>query len=97
MRARIGNRRVLALVVAFLRAAILGEGGGEPDTETGPLPGAILSPLLARIALSVLDDRFVAARGQREQSRAPASNGGSETERPIGSYRAWSTRLPQGP
>ena len=61
VRARIGDRRVLALVAAFLRAGILGEDGVERDTTTGTPQGGILSPLLANIALSVLDDHFVAA------------------------------------
>jgi RNA-directed DNA polymerase len=58
---RIGDRRVLALVAAFLRAGILGEDGVERDTATGTPQGGILSPLVANIALSVLDEHFVAA------------------------------------
>lgn len=76
VRARIGDRRVLALVVAFLRAGILGEDGVERDTSTGTPQGGILSPLLANIALSVLDEHFVAAwaamgahSGARQQRR----------------------------
>jgi len=42
MRARIGDRRVLALV-AFLRAGILGEDGIERDTAMGTPQGVILS------------------------------------------------------
>ena len=76
VRARIGDRRVLALVAAFLRAGILGEDGIERDTATGTPQGGILSPLLANIALSVLDEHFVAAwaamgahSGARQQRR----------------------------
>ncbi len=61
VRRRIADRRVLALVAAFLRAGILAEDGVERDTETGTPQGGILSPLLANIALSVLDEHFVAA------------------------------------
>ena len=61
VRRRIGDRRVQALVAAFLRAGILGEDGVERDTVTGTPQGGILSPLLANIALSVLDEHFVAA------------------------------------
>jgi RNA-directed DNA polymerase len=61
VRRRIGDRRVLALVAAFLQAGILGEDGVERDTVTGTPQGGILSPLLANIALSVLDEHFVAA------------------------------------
>jgi RNA-directed DNA polymerase len=45
----------------FLHAGILGEDGVERDTGTGTPQGGILSPLLANIALSVLDEHLVAA------------------------------------
>ena len=61
LRARIGDKRVLGLVKAFLKAGILGEDGTERDTITGTPQGGILSPLLANIALSVLDDHFAEA------------------------------------
>jgi RNA-directed DNA polymerase len=63
VRHRIGDKRVLALVKAFLNAGILGEDGVERDTVTGTPQGGILSPLLANIALSVLDDHFAVAEG----------------------------------
>ena len=59
VRHRVGDRRVLALVKAFLKAGILSE--GDPQTRatiTGTPQGGILSPLLANIALSVLDEHF---------------------------------------
>jgi RNA-directed DNA polymerase len=59
LRRRVGDKRVLGLVKAFLKAGILGEDGIERDTATGTPQGGILSPLLANIALSVLDDHFV--------------------------------------
>jgi RNA-directed DNA polymerase len=58
VRARIGDKRVLALVKAFLKSGILTEGGRFEDTITGTPQGGILSPLLANIALSALDDHF---------------------------------------
>ena len=61
VRRRIGDRRVLALVKAFLKAGILTELGRREDTLTGTPQGGILSPVLANIALSVLDDHFVDA------------------------------------
>jgi RNA-directed DNA polymerase len=61
VRARIGDNRVLDLVKAFLKAGILSEDGAERDTDTGTPQGGILSPLLANIALSVLDEHFVEA------------------------------------
>ena len=58
VRDRIGDKHVVGLVKAFLKAGILGEDGIERDTITGTPQGGILSPLLANIALSVLDDHF---------------------------------------
>jgi len=55
VRARIKDKRVLALVKAFLKAGVLTELGEQKDTPTGTPQGGILSPLLANIALSVLD------------------------------------------
>jgi RNA-directed DNA polymerase len=58
VRHRVGDKRVLGLVKAFLKAGVLSEDGIERDTDTGTPQGGILSPLLANIALSVLDDHF---------------------------------------
>ena len=58
VRTRIGDKRVLRLVTAFLKAGILGEDQVSRDTNTGTPQGGILSPLLANVALSVLDDHF---------------------------------------
>jgi RNA-directed DNA polymerase len=76
VRQRIGDRRVLALVKAFCKAGILTETGQQKDTVTGTPQGGILSPVLANIALSVLDDHFAEAwqamganSGQRQYRR----------------------------
>ncbi|NIJ09718.1 RNA-directed DNA polymerase [Saccharomonospora amisosensis] len=58
VRARIKDKRVLALVKAFLKAGVLTELGDRENTHTGTPQGGILSPLLANIALSVLDERL---------------------------------------
>lgn len=58
VRGRIRDKRVLALIKAFLKAGILTEDGLDRDTPTGTPQGGILSPLLANIALSVLDDHY---------------------------------------
>jgi RNA-directed DNA polymerase len=58
VRDRIGDKRVLGLVKAFLAAGVLSEGGANRDTITGTPQGGILSPLLANIALSMLDEHF---------------------------------------
>jgi RNA-directed DNA polymerase len=66
VRRRIGDKRVLALVKAFLHSGILSEDGVERDTVTGTPQGGILSPLLANIALSVLDEHFAERFGDRK-------------------------------
>jgi RNA-directed DNA polymerase len=60
VRDRIGDKRVLGWVTAFLRAGILTEEGLNRETITGTPQGGILSPLLANLALSVLDEHFAA-------------------------------------
>jgi RNA-directed DNA polymerase len=55
---RIGDKRILGLVKAFLAAGVLGEDGVDRETITGTPQGGILSPLLANIALSGLDEHF---------------------------------------
>jgi RNA-directed DNA polymerase len=57
-RARIKDKRVCALVKAFLKSGVLTELGDREQTLTGTPQGGILSPLLANIALSALDDHF---------------------------------------
>jgi RNA-directed DNA polymerase len=61
VRRRVGDKRILALVKAFLKAGILSEDGVTRETHTGTPQGGILSPLLANIALSILDDHFAEA------------------------------------
>lgn len=58
LRRRISDRRVLNLVKAFLKAGLLDEEGIDRDTHTGTPQGGILSPLLANLALTHLDDYF---------------------------------------
>lgn len=67
IRVRIGDRRVLALVKAFLKAGILTEDGTLMGTQTGTPQGGILSPVIANVALSVLDEHFVASRLNHEE------------------------------
>ena len=63
VRARVGDKRVLALVTAFLKAGILGEDRVLRDSHAGTPQGSILSPLLSNVALSVLDDHVARAPG----------------------------------
>ena len=56
VRRRVGDRHIVGLVKAFLVAGVLSEDDITRYTDTGTPQGGILSPLLANIALSVLDD-----------------------------------------
>ena len=58
VRRRIKDKAILSLVKAFLKSGILGEDGLDRRTITGTPQGGILSPLLANIALSVIDEHF---------------------------------------
>jgi RNA-directed DNA polymerase len=58
VRRRVKDKRILALVKAFLKAGIMTELGDYRDSHTGTPQGGILSPLLANVALSALDERF---------------------------------------
>src|SRR5436190_4866892 len=60
-RARVGDKRVLALVKAFLKSGILGEDRMLRETSAGTPQGSILPPVLSNVALSVLDEHI--ARG----------------------------------
>jgi RNA-directed DNA polymerase len=80
VRRRVGDKRVLGWVKAFLRAGVLSEEGLNRETTTGTPQGGILSPLLANIALSVLDEHFTAkwealgprsTRGARRRAGVP--------------------------
>lgn len=62
-RKRVGDKRVLALVKAFLKAGILTEDGALTDTNAGAPQGSILSPLLSNVALSVLDEHIAQGPG----------------------------------
>ena len=58
---RIGDKRVLGLVKAFLKAGILSEDAVVRHPVSGTPQGGILSPLLSNVALSVLDEHFAEA------------------------------------
>jgi len=75
VRARVGDKRVLALVKAFLKAGILSEDGQLRDNDTGTPQGSILSPLLSNVALSVLDEHIARSPG------GPASSNWARAQR----------------
>jgi RNA-directed DNA polymerase len=58
LRRRIGDRKVLSLLKAFLRAGVMKETGRFAATVTGTPQGGIISPILANVYLSVLDRYF---------------------------------------
>jgi Carbon-nitrogen hydrolase len=84
LRKRIADKRVLALVKAFLKAGILGQDGALRDSTTGVPQGGILSPVLANLALSVLDEHI---------AQIPGGPGSSQSQRAtrrrkgLGNYR----------
>jgi RNA-directed DNA polymerase len=57
VRSRIGDRKLTRLVLAFLKAGVLSE-AQFTRTDSGTPQGGILSPLLANIALSVIEERY---------------------------------------
>jgi RNA-directed DNA polymerase len=80
VRDRVGDKRVLGWVKAFLRAGILTEDGLNRETRTGTPQGGILSSLLCNIALSVLDEYFAAkwaALGSEWKRRKHRQAGGT--------------------
>jgi RNA-directed DNA polymerase len=58
VRRRVHDPKVNRLVVAFLKAGVLSEKQFLRAADAGTPQGGILSPLLANIALSVLDERY---------------------------------------
>jgi RNA-directed DNA polymerase len=76
LRARIKDKRICALVKAFLKSGVMTAAGDREETLTGTPQGGILSPLLANIALSALDEHFtrqwqqeMGTDGQRRKRR----------------------------
>jgi RNA-directed DNA polymerase len=84
VRRRIGDKRVLRLVKAFLKAGIFTVHQGRIDSNAGTPQGGILSPLLANIALSILDDHFAE---QTRQEMATATDRARRQRRGLGNWR----------
>ena len=84
VRRRVKDKRVLGLVKAFLKAGVLTELGENRDTHTGTPQGGILSPLLANIALSVLDEHF---QGQWRQQMGTESRRARRRRNGLGTWR----------
>jgi RNA-directed DNA polymerase len=80
VRRRIGDKRVLTLIKAFLKAGIMATDGVVRDSDSGTPQGGIASPLLANIALSALDEHFCArwdAHGSSARRIAHRKRGGA--------------------
>ncbi len=79
VRRRISDKRLCALVKAFLKAGVLTDLGDREETLTGTPQGGILSPLPADIALSALDEHFArqwsTEMGDSSQRRRRTRNG----------------------
>jgi len=73
VRARVGDKRVLALVKAFLKAGILTERGTAQDQHHWHPTRWDLSPLLANVALSSLTS--TSPRLPADHGRPPSSGG----------------------
>jgi len=84
VRRRVGDKRVLALTKAFLKAGVMTELGGREQTITGTPQGGILSPLLANIALSALDEHFA---DQWRQEMEPARRRQQRRRNGLGTWR----------
>jgi len=67
LRERITDRKALRLVKLFLQAGVITEMGERRSTLTGTPQGGIISPLLANLYLSIMDEHF--ARRWEEMSR----------------------------
>jgi RNA-directed DNA polymerase len=75
MRHRIKDKQILGLVRAFLKSGVM----DREETLTGTPQGGILSPLLANIALTALDDHFERQRREEmgtDQQRAKRKRSG---------------------
>jgi len=83
VRRRIGDKRILSLVKAFLKSGILSEDGMDRATITGTPQGGILSPLLANIALSALDEHFT----QKWEALGPAWTRAKRRREGVPTYR----------
>src|SRR5262249_37427808 len=64
VRRRIGDSKVSRLVLAFLKSGILSE-AQFLRTDSGTPQGGILSPLLANIALTAIEERYARHVGSR--------------------------------
>ena len=84
LRARIKDKRVCTLVKAFLKSGVMTALGEREETPAGTPQGGILSPLLANIALSALDEHF---DRQWRQEMGTDKRRASRKRRGLGNWR----------
>jgi RNA-directed DNA polymerase len=84
IRRRIKDTRVYALVKAFLKAGVMTATGDREESNTGTPQGGPLSPLLANIALSTLDEHF---DRQWQQEMGTRSQRAKRRRRGLGNWR----------
>ncbi|MEU9891136.1 group II intron reverse transcriptase/maturase [Sphaerisporangium sp. NPDC051011] len=84
LRRRIKDKRVCALVKAFLKSGVMTTAGDREETITGTPQGGPLSPLLANIALSALDEHF---HRQWQQEMGTKSQRAKRVRKGLGNWR----------
>ena len=92
VRRRVADPKVNRLIVAFLKAGILAE-GTFLRSDAGTPQGGILSPLLANIALSVIEERY--ERHVLPRRIAPTRRDAAPPERRASGARKHDRRLGQ--
>jgi RNA-directed DNA polymerase len=69
LRARVSDLKVTRLIGQFLKAGVLSDGFLLPTNEGTP-QGGVISPLLANIALSVIEERYGRWTHHRRKTQA---------------------------
>ena len=71
VRARVADGKVTRLIAQFLKAGVLSDGFLLP-TDKGTPQGGVISPLLANIALGIIEERYERWTHHRRRSRLAA-------------------------
>lgn len=87
LRRRIKDKRLCAVVKAFLKSGVFTDLGDREDSLTGTPQGGILSPLLANIALSVLDEHFTQHRDPATGAMGTPKRRATRKRKGLGNWR----------